>query len=74
MDWQQPLVYLIVAGAALYLAWLWRGRKRGACGGCPSSCGGEGSGKAEPAVLVQLEVAPRHPAERDGPAAAPPRP
>lgn len=68
MDWQQIIVFLIVATAAAYL---WRrsvaGRKQSGCGGC----GGCGSAKAtatspsrpEP-ELIQLDLGPRRPAHK----------
>ena len=63
MDWQQPLVYVIVAAAALYLWRQYAGKKRSGCGGCGTS-GGCGSGssveKARPEPeLIQLELKPR---------------
>ncbi|MCC2668061.1 MAG: hypothetical protein K0Q72_532 [Armatimonadetes bacterium] len=64
MDWQQLLVYLIVAAAALYL---WRRSRRkssAGCGGC-GTAGGCGSSRTastetpqEP-ELIQLELTPR---------------
>jgi attachment p12 family protein len=62
MDWQQGLVYLIVAGAALYLlrGYFRRGKKAG-CGGCNSCPGATPPGEetSSPPSLVQLEVPPR---------------
>lgn len=62
MDWQQILVFLIVAGAAVYL---WRqyaaSRRRsgcGSCGGCGSARAANSPPRSEP-ELVQLELTPR---------------
>lgn len=66
MDWQQAIVFLIVAAAAAYL---WRqyaaSRSRSGCGGC-GGCGsaraaapeGYPAPRSEP-ELVQLELTPR---------------
>ena len=57
MDWQQILVFLIVAAAAAYLArgYFRRGAK-GGCGGCPA---GKPQAEDPGADLVQIELAPR---------------
>ncbi|MFN3648674.1 MAG: FeoB-associated Cys-rich membrane protein [Armatimonadota bacterium] len=62
MPWDQILVFLIVAAAAVYLVWLQR-RKKSGCGGCSQACGtpartGE---PASPAAeeLVQIDASPR---------------
>lgn len=57
--WDQILVYLIVAAAALYLARQFLGKRKrgcdtGGCSGCPATSAGET--KSE---LVQLEMRPR---------------
>ena len=61
MDWQQLLVYLIVAAAALYL-WRQYAVKRSGCGGCGTSgCGTKRKTAEAPREpeLIQLELAPR---------------
>jgi len=62
MDWQQLIVFLIVAAAATYL---WRrsvaSRHKSGCGGC-GGCGSARQTAAEPRPepeLVQLQLAPR---------------
>jgi len=58
MQWDQLLVYLIVAAAALYLAWTYlRKRKQSGCGGCESACGSTPKQNGKP-QLVQLELTP----------------
>ena len=44
MDWQQWLVYLIVAGAALYLARGYFRKGKSGCGGCSAPRTGAGPG------------------------------
>ena len=64
MDWQQILVIVIVALAALYLArGYWGKRKKAGCGGC-EGCPTTTTAATPPAVkppiqLVQLELTHR---------------
>ena len=63
MDWQQILVFVIVAGAVFYLARGYFGRKKGACGGCstcPSTAASDESVSSR-TQLVQLDLAPPKP-------------
>jgi hypothetical protein len=56
MSWDQILVYVIVAGAALYLLLgSFRKRKKAGCGGC-HSCPGDTAPQQQEPPLVQLEV------------------
>lgn len=56
MDWQQLLVYLIGAGAVLYLVRRYlAGRKAGACGDCSGGCGPKRPTPARTPELVQIE-------------------
>jgi hypothetical protein len=59
MDWQQLVVYLIVAAAALYLAWGALRKKRAGCGGCGSCASASAPPESPKVELVQLDPAPR---------------
>jgi hypothetical protein len=60
--WDQWLVYLIVAAAALYVARGFFSRRRSACGGCSGCPAAEKSPRPAVSDLVQIEPArPRPP-------------
>jgi hypothetical protein len=63
VPWDQLLVYLIVAAAALYLARAYSGRRKSGCGGCESGCAApaESPHRTEEPELIQLEIPSRHP-------------
>lgn len=56
---QDILVYLVVAGAALYLGrmlWGFVSGKKSGCSGCSSNCGAPGKVAAPTPALLQIEV------------------
>jgi hypothetical protein len=57
MDWQQLLVYAIVAGAAAYMVRR-QFRRAGGCGGCNSCETDKTPSSAAKPPLVQLELGP----------------
>ena len=66
MSWDQLLVYLIVAGAAVFLVRGFFIKKKRGCGDCGSNCGPADAKKqdgSDPTAspLVQLEIPARKP-------------
>jgi hypothetical protein len=68
MPWDQILVYVIVAGAVLYLAWSsFASRKTAGCGGC-ARCPGVPAEPPKPrGDLVQIEPGPTRRPPDQGP-------
>jgi hypothetical protein len=65
MDWQQVIVFLIVAAAAVYL-WRRNTASRGGsgCGGC-GKCAATPQAAAKPTPeLIQLDLGPRRPSPK----------